>query len=79
MKKPVTTGHYFGGCPECGKVDGMSNVYKTHWFYCKEHKKMWSPGSNLFSSARMETEEFQRNRWNEIGLEEFTIVNPIIA
>ena len=78
MKQAITTGHYFGGCPECGKVDGMANVYKTHWFFCKDHKTMWSPGSNLFSSARMETEEFQRNRWNEIGLEEFTIVNPIM-
>jgi len=78
MSKQVTTEHYFGGCPKCGGVDGMTNVYKTHVFFCKQHKTMWSPGSNLFSSAKSETLEYQKRRWDEIGLEEFEEVLPII-
>jgi hypothetical protein len=46
----------FGGCPMCGKTDGYRDVGRDHWFVCHEHKKRWSPGSNLFSSWRDETE-----------------------
>lgn len=78
MTKTIKTDHYFGGCPECGGMDGMANAGKAHWFYCKQHKTMWTPGTNLFSSAKAETVEYQRNRWYEIGMDEFTIVHPIL-
>lgn len=68
---------YFGGCPQCGGNDGCANVGKTHLFYCSEHKTKWSPGSNLFSGWRDETEEDQRKRWEEIGLGDFDAVEPI--
>jgi len=53
--------HYFGVCPECGKVEYV-NIGRQHWMFCLEHKVKWLIGSNLFSSWRDETEaEWQRN------------------
>ena len=78
MGKAVKTNHYFGGCPHCGENDGMANVSKKHFFFCKAHKTMWSPGTNLFSSAKLETIDYQRKRWNEIGLNEFDVVRPVL-
>jgi hypothetical protein len=52
----IIVDNYFGGCPECGKTDGHLNVGRDHWFVCHAHKKCWSPGSNLFSSWKDETE-----------------------
>ena len=52
----IVVDDYFGGCPECGKQDGCLNVGREHWFVCHEHKKRWSPGSNIFSGWREETE-----------------------
>jgi hypothetical protein len=54
--------NYFGTCPECGRCDGYVNVGKSHWFYCQRHETRWSPGSNLFSSWRYETEAEQREK-----------------
>jgi hypothetical protein len=69
--------NYFGGCPQCGRDDGCANVGRSHWFYCKEHKVKWCIGSNLFSTWRDETEEEQRRIYNEIGLGDFTEVEPL--
>ena len=52
----IVVDDYFGGCPECGKNDGHLNIYRDHYFVCHAHKKRWSPGSNLFSSWKDETE-----------------------
>jgi hypothetical protein len=68
---------YFGGCPQCGRNDGYVNAGKTHVFICREHKTSWTIGSNLFSSWRYQTEEEQRRIWDEIGLEDFTEVEPL--
>jgi hypothetical protein len=68
---------YFGGCPHCGASDGMTNVYSKHLFYCVAHKTMWSPGNNLFSGWKTETEKYQRKRWAEIGLDDFAEVEPV--
>lgn len=68
---------YFGGCPECGDNDGYANAGKAHIFYCKEHKTQWVAGANLFSSCRGETEEEQRKKYNEIGLDTFREVKPL--
>jgi hypothetical protein len=62
MTKTITVS-YFGGCPTCGRNDGLYNVYKQHWFVCHTHKVRWTIGSNLFSSWRDETEDEQRGRW----------------
>ena len=43
--------------------------------YCREHKKTWNIGSNLFSSWRWETEEQQRQRYDELGFAEFEELN----
>ena len=32
MTKTITVRNYFGGCPTCGRNDGVYNVYKDHWF-----------------------------------------------
>jgi hypothetical protein len=52
----IVVDSYFGGCPECGKTDGFLDIGGNHWFVCHAHKKRWSPGSNLFSSWKEETE-----------------------
>jgi hypothetical protein len=68
---------YFGGCPQCGRNDGYVNVGKSHVFICREHKTKWSIGSNLFSSWRYQTEEEQRRIYDEIGVGDFTEVEPL--
>ena len=62
---------WFGLCPVCHKTDGYANTGRTHVFFCKEHKKRWCVGSNLFSSWRYETEAEQYARWVELGLSGF--------
>jgi hypothetical protein len=68
---------YFGVCPTCQKTDGYTNVGRSHWFFCKEHRVKWWVGSNLFSSWQGETEEYQRRRFDEIGLGEFETIKAI--
>src|SRR5262249_53662843 len=67
---------HFGGCPICHKYDGHANVGRSHVFYCKEHKKAWNVGSNLFSGWADQTEEEQRRIWDKIGLDQFEEVAP---
>ena len=67
---------YFGVCPVCRKTDGHTNVGRDHWFFCKEHKTRWWAGSNMLSGWRDETEDEQRQKYNEIGLGEFEKVEP---
>jgi hypothetical protein len=69
---------YFGFCPVCHKKDGYLNIGQSHWFYCKEHKKRWREGSNLFDSWRDETEQEQHRRYDEIGFDSFEDVEPYI-
>jgi hypothetical protein len=45
-------------------------------FLCREHKKAWAIGANLFSSAMDETPEQQRAEQEEIGFAEFEEVEP---
>ena len=65
--------HYFGVCSVCGKDKPYCNIHRSHYFYCDEHKKMWSPGSNLFSDWREEDE----NIWeaNSKKLEGYEIID----
>ena len=72
----VTVEEHFGVCPHCHKTDGYLNAGKSHVFFCKEHKVSWNVGSNLFSSWREQTEEEQRQLWDEIGLETFERIEP---
>ncbi len=71
------TEHYFGGCPECGDQDGYTNVGRSHWIFCKEHRTKWCVGSNLFSSWHEETEAEQRQAYEDIGLGGFREVEPM--
>jgi hypothetical protein len=73
----VTTDEYFGGCLECGKCDGYLNAGRTHVGYCAAHKVRWIIGANLFSSWQDETEEQQKQVWDEAGLEDTRLVTPI--
>lgn len=70
----LTCEEYFGGCPLCGEASWL-NVGKTHWCYCKHHKFRWSPGSNLLSSWRDETEADWRA--NAERLRNFLEVDPL--
>jgi hypothetical protein len=56
----------FGSCPACGSAGQYGNVYKTHFFYCDEHRLTWSPGSNLMSSWRDEEPEDWRATWEQV-------------
>jgi hypothetical protein len=66
----------FGVCPICHKYDGHANAGRSHRYYCKEHKTSWCIGSNLFSGWREQTEDEQRQIWDEIGLNNFKDVEP---
>jgi hypothetical protein len=72
----ATTDDYFGVCPICHKCDGYANAGRSHRCYCKEHKTSWCIGANLFSDWREQTEEEQRQIWDEIGLNNFKNVEP---
>ena len=63
MNHKITVTNHFGGCPKCGRSDGLYNVYKEHWFVCHTHKVRWTIGWNILSSCRDETEDDQRERW----------------
>ena len=71
----VTTDEYEGGCPHCGGADEMLNVGRDHWIICHRHKTRWSPGSNLYSGWRHETED----DWvhNRAVLAGYTAVEPV--
>jgi hypothetical protein len=76
-KLGVTDAHgnfddYFGVCPTCGRNDGYINIGRGHWFYCSKHRVKWYFGSNLFSSWREQTEDEQRETYDELGFGEYT-------
>jgi hypothetical protein len=66
MNQKITVTDYFGGCPKCGRNDGLFNAGRAHWFVCHEHKVTWTVGTNLFSGWRDETEAEQREKWRRI-------------
>lgn len=70
---------HFGVCPDCGYTDGYTNAGSTHVFFCRTCRTRWTVGCNLFSDWKQETEEEQRARWNEIGLEGFREVDSIVG
>jgi hypothetical protein len=72
---PVNTTHYYGACPECACTDGYMNVSQTHWFVCDRHMTRWSPGFNLFSDWRNETEADWRS--NAEKLDQYCEVEPL--
>jgi len=71
---------YFGGCPECGRLDDWFNVGRDHWCVCHEHKNKWTVGSNLFSSWRDETQavwlENERLLRDYLGIKPLSPTNP---
>jgi hypothetical protein len=66
----------WGVCPQCHGNDGMLYLGKSHWHYCKQHKVMWTTGSNIFSGWRLQTEDEQRRIYEEIGCKDFEIITP---
>ena len=67
---------YFGGCPECGKQEGVLNIGRDHWAVCDTHKNKWPIGSNVFSSWRDETERVWAR--NERRLADYINVKPLL-
>ena len=55
-----------GSCPVCGSAGLYGNIYRTHFFYCDEHRLTWSPGSNIMSSWRDEDEAEWRATWERV-------------
>ena len=45
----------FGVCPKCGKSDGVVNLGKEHWFFCRVHKTKWFSGVNQFKGCENQT------------------------
>lgn len=68
--------NYFGLCPHCHKTDGWLNIGKEHWLYCVAHRVKWTPGTNLFSSWRNETEDQQRARYEALDFGNYQEVKP---
>lgn len=58
-------------CPRCGSHCHYVNIGRGHWGYCEACRVMWMFGSNLFSHWRLETEDAQRARYAELGLDGF--------
>lgn len=54
--------HYFGCCPVCLETDGFINIGPDHYFICREHKKYWFIGSNLFDCWRDQEDKEEENR-----------------
>jgi hypothetical protein len=77
FKTLVTTTERFGGCPKCGKNDGLLNLGDSHYFFCEEHKTSWHYGSNIFSCWRQETDvDWDANFEYLIGFAEVTPLFP---
>ncbi len=68
-----------GVCPTCKKNDGYLNMGKGHWFYCEEHRVRWFFGSNLFSTWKLETEDEQHRKYDELGFGRFDEISPSLA
>jgi hypothetical protein len=68
MNSKRNTDGGFGLCPHCHKHDGIINVGQGHWIVCHEHKVKWFIGSNLFDSSRHQTEEEQRQIYDDLGI-----------
>src|SRR5271168_5516417 len=62
---------WLGGCPHCDCNDGMINIGKSHWVYCKTHMVRWTIGTNIFSGWRDQTEAEQRRIFHELGFGDF--------
>jgi hypothetical protein len=73
----MTTGAIGAGCPECGESDGYLNAGKVHFGHCQTHRVYWLIGINLFSSWQGETEDQQRQAWEEAGIDGFTPVSAL--
>ena len=61
---------HFHGCPRCPESQGPDDIYhagKSHTGVCHTHRTSWWLGSNLISSWGDQTEDEQRERWNEIA------------
>ncbi len=71
---PDANAQVFGGCPACGCVANIWNVWKSHWAVCHRHRTKWYIGENLFSNWRQETEA----DWlaNKYRLAEYREVEP---
>jgi hypothetical protein len=69
----------YADCPHCRNTDGYVNAGRTHWFRCDEHKTMWCAGSNLFSSWKEQTYEEQQAIWDRLGLNDSTVVDPVLT
>lgn len=58
----LTNVPYWGGCPECGKNNGHTNIGQDCWFRCDQHRVKWLEGHNLFADWQDETEtDWERN------------------
>jgi hypothetical protein len=68
---------HFGVCPVCRHENGeYINIGRDHWFYCRQHKKRWCAGANLFSGWRDETLNEQERIFDALGFGSFEIVKP---
>jgi hypothetical protein len=67
MDQKITVRSYFGGCPSCGRNDGLYNLCNEHWLVCHTHKVRWTIGSNIFSGWRDEAAQEQRERWTVVA------------
>jgi hypothetical protein len=72
--KAMRLNAYFGVCPHCFKNDGHVEAGSSHFIYCKEHKVSWWAG--VFD--REHTEEEQRRKWAEEGIDDCQEIEPFL-
>jgi hypothetical protein len=67
MDPKITVRSYFGGCPKCGRSDGLYNQCDVHWFVCHTHKVRWTIGRNILSGWHDEAAQEQCERWTVVA------------
>ncbi len=67
----------FGGCPQCGQADGFLSEWRCNVFFCVQHKTRWIIGSDSSDSFHSAIKEEQRMAWQNLGVKNFTLVDPI--
>ena len=66
-----------GGCPHCGQADGFLHEWRCYVFFCVQHKNRWIIGTGEFDNFQSVVKEEQQKAWEQLGVENYTLVDPI--
>jgi hypothetical protein len=55
----------YGGCPQCGKCDGLLYIEREEWAVCHTHRIKWLVACGGWSPWDIPREEYREN-WERI-------------